>query len=487
MSIPCWECCDFSCGRRVAKVLRAASLAIYLIISCAAIGCDQGPASLESEALETVHDATASVVKETARESISADSRGNASDEPPAIDLDGADKAVSRAIVAASARVRDTPDSAEAWGKLGMTLLAHEFKLPAAHCFERAAALDEQEPRWPYLHARSILLTNPREAVPLLEAAAKLAGKRNLTPRLTLAELLLELGQTDDAERQLRFVLEQEPDTARALIAVARIHFSHGDYLECLSSCRKAEAAGGPRKETALLMAAAERHAGHNERADALLSAAEKLGNPAWRDPFFADAMQLQTGLKPQLVRADRLFGKQKIDESIALLSKTVNEYPDSVWAKLLLGRALIRARRLPEADAVLKEALQLAPDSVEAYFRLGVILNLQKRFRDAAAQFQRAVELKPDFTMAHYNLGYARRELGDLPGAIAAYRHALSCQPDLYVAHAALGDLLARTGQLQEARAQLEIAAKLQPNDAWARGRLQQVMRQLKASGGGD
>ncbi len=472
--------CDFSGGDRKRRVFRAAALGIYLVASFTVVGCDQGKGPAAPEKLDAATDTIRDESQRNSSKTSFKEPKADIISAPPQVDLEGADKAVVRAVNAASEGVRDAPDSAAAWGKLGMTLLAHEYRLPAAQCFERAAALDVQEPRWPYLHARSILLTDPIDAVPLLEQAAKLVGNDNLVPRLVLAELLLELGQPDDAERHLRQILSQEPDNARAFIALARIHFLRGNYHECRSSCRSAAASGGTRKEATLLMANAFQREGATEQADALRTAADAQEDFAWPDPYFADVTQLQTGLKVQLVLADRLFGRQKTEESIAVLKETVKEYPESVWAKLLLGRALIRARQLPEADGVLKEALRLAPNSVEAHFRLGVILNLQRRFRDAAQHFQRAVELKPDFTMAHYNLAYARREMGDMQGAIDAYRRALSCQPDLFIAHAALGDVLARKGYLQEGREHLETATQLQPDNTWARSRLQAVIREM-------
>ena len=45
-------------------------------------------------------------------------------DAPPEVELGGADPAAADAIRASRERVRASPDSADAWGRLGMVLLA---------------------------------------------------------------------------------------------------------------------------------------------------------------------------------------------------------------------------------------------------------------------------------------------------------------------------------------------------------------------------
>ncbi|MBI5758391.1 MAG: hypothetical protein HZA46_07730, partial [Planctomycetales bacterium] len=72
-------------------------------------------------------------------------------DEPPDIDSSATSPSVARAIKDARQRVLVQPRSAEAWGRLGMLLLAHEFDEQANTCLIRAAELNPQEFRWPYL------------------------------------------------------------------------------------------------------------------------------------------------------------------------------------------------------------------------------------------------------------------------------------------------------------------------------------------------
>jgi tetratricopeptide (TPR) repeat protein len=404
--------------------------------------------------------------------------------QPPTVDLAGVDPSVARAIERAMEAVGKSPTEASVWGQLGMTLLAHEFSSQAVECFVQAAARDPDDPRWPYLHARSIILMSPTSAVPLLERAATLAGHEPEAPCLRLVELLLELNERDAAQRHLETFLQHNSSSARAQLAQGRLYFLQGDYAACLASLDQAAKHGGARKSVGVLMAEALRRLGQPETAELRRREADQMSEPSWPDPYFDHVSQLRTGLKAQLVRSDQLFGQGKIDESIRLLERTIGDYPESDWARILLARALIRERRLGEAERVLAEALKLAPQSVEAQFRMGVTHHLGGRHREAAEWFRKAVQGKPDFAMGHFNLGYCLAQLGDADGAITAYRTAVRCQPDLYDAHAALGDLLARQGKSQEAIEHLELALMLKPGDAWATKRREQLMPRQPTGG---
>jgi cytochrome c-type biogenesis protein CcmH/NrfG len=122
--------------------------------------------------------------------------------EPPAPDLSGSDPGVRAAVEAASARVREQPRSVEAWGELGMVLLANDFLAEARSVLARCSELAPSEARWPYLEALADLkgVPDPERAIAHLERAVK-AGGRDPLPRLRLGELLLEHGRLDGSSR----------------------------------------------------------------------------------------------------------------------------------------------------------------------------------------------------------------------------------------------------------------------------------------------
>ncbi len=406
---------------------------------------------------------------------------------PPEVVFDDVDPAVVSAVQSAQAAARLSPDSATAWGTLGMTLYAHEFVEQAAISFGHAAQCDRSDARWPYLRALSTQQADPERAVPLLRTASELCHDKIDVPRMRLVELLIELDKVDEAQQTLSPLLQGKPDDARVRLAAGRLTFRRGELQECLGHLEVARRHRAGRKQAMLLMAKVYHRLGEPDKARALSKGVMTTSEGAWPDPYRSQAMSLQTGVKPLLVRADVAFGRGRVDEAITLLAKARAEYPDSLFARIHLGRALIRKRRLPEAEAVLQEALDLAPESVEAQFRMGVALYLQKRWPEAAQWYRTAVKLKPDFTMAYYNLGFCLKDLGDPEGSIEAFRKAIECEPDQFEAQALLGEMLARQGRHDEALEHLRQAVKLKPENSFANRRLDEVSRELAEGQGAE
>src|SRR5205814_8250028 len=91
--------------------------------------------------------------------------RGNHT-SPPIVNLTGIDPAVRQAVDSARAAVLANSESADAWGNLGMILLAHGLPDESALvCLSRAEQLDARQPRWPYLYASILLRTDPEAAI----------------------------------------------------------------------------------------------------------------------------------------------------------------------------------------------------------------------------------------------------------------------------------------------------------------------------------
>ena len=106
---------------------------------------------------------------------------------PPEVDLAGIDPAIKKAIEEARSKVIAEPDSAQAWGRLGMVLITHDFRLPAAFCLEQAERLDPAEVRWPYFQALgAIAFGEGEKALPKLESI-RLLNLQLLTEKLLIA------------------------------------------------------------------------------------------------------------------------------------------------------------------------------------------------------------------------------------------------------------------------------------------------------------
>jgi protein O-GlcNAc transferase len=400
--------------------------------------------------------------------------------EPPAVDLTGIDPAVVRAIEAAQAAVKESPRSAQAWGLLGKTLLVHDFHIPSSVCLAQAERLDPTTARWAYLQGLALAVADPPDpiaAIQNFQRAVALGHDEPDTLRLRLGEALLEQDRLDEAEQQFQRVLQLEPANGRAHLGLARVAIRRGD-LEA-SKGHLQHALGDPhaRKASRLLLLEVEQRLGKEPAADEMQKAARLPQDPAWPDPYWADALKLRTGMKAQLYKAEGLLRQRRFSEAIPLLQQTAHDYPDSYYAWLTLGRALVKQRNLTAAEQVLRKALKLAPDSAEVQFHLGVALFRQENYRAAEEFFRAATESKPNFAAAHYNLGHCLLQKGDRAGAEQSFRTALRCKEDYADAHTMLSSLLAKDGRVAEAFAQARLALKFNPNDAAAKGLIQQLL----------
>ncbi|RIK83894.1 MAG: hypothetical protein DCC68_02705 [Planctomycetota bacterium] len=416
---------------------------------------------------------------------------------PPKLDFVDVDRAVVAAIQRAEEGVRKNPDSADAWGKLGMVLLAHEFDEAAAACLAQTEILQPDEPRWPFLQGMAVLRWRPGDAVPLLERAVKrlpplgtsaatesaslseaqkAAGASAI--RLRLFELYVELDRPKDAEAPLRQFLKTDPENGRAHLIAARIALRGGRLEECLREVELAGYARPAQKPVHELRAEAFSRQGRKTDAEAERRMAAGVAQVAWPGPYDDDLDSLRTGLKVALSRADRYYVNGKPQASIDVLNDVVKEYPESEWAWILLGRAQIKLRRLDEAQASLEKALAISPKSADALFRMGVVHFVRGEYAEAAEWYRKVIEQKADHPVALYNLGQCARHLKQPDVAADYFRQAIACAPDNFELLFALGALLADEGKTEEGRRYLEQAKKLSPRDPRVLERLYELDR---------
>jgi tetratricopeptide (TPR) repeat protein len=406
---------------------------------------------------------------------------------PPLIDLTEVDPAVRRAVESARAAVLHTPDSATAWGKLGMVLMAHGLPIEASTaCLAQAERLEPRQPRWPYLQAIGVVTTDPEAAIPKLQRAVELCDCDPDAPRLQLGEVLLDRGRFEEAADQFRRVVQKQPNNARASLGLGRVTFEKGALSESVSHLQPCLSDAHTRKAANLLLAQIHTRLGNESAAEqARRQAADLPKDTDWPDRFQDEVDQQQVGKQPMLALADRLIHQGHHKEAFRLLQRAVHDYPDSPWAWVMVGRACLGGNDLPAAERALRKATELGPDVAEAHFYLGVALILQKKTVAATTCFRKATELKPDFALAHYNLGHSLKEQGDDAGAIAAFRTAINCKPDEGRAHFNLAQLLIKRGQRDDALVHLRHAVRLNPTDPAAKTLLEQVEKQAAVPGG--
>jgi tetratricopeptide (TPR) repeat protein len=348
---------------------------------------------------------------------------------PPEIELTGTDPEIAEAITSAREQVLREPQSAEAWGRLGMVLRAHDNGAQANECFAVAEELDPTEPRWPYLQGLTLLLTDPDAGIDCLRRAV---ARANSTPgpRLRLAEALLARGELDEAEEQFRTLLERYPGYPRALVGLGRLQYERGDLRESATTLRQARESPLVRKEASQLLAKVAYRLDDHKTLKELGDVAGLPEDPPWSDPIVGEVESLRVGKKADLERAEFLLTHGQGREAVEVLEQLTTRRPEDAEGWLALGRTLVQLQSYSQARQALREAVRLDPDSVEGWFKLGVAEHGRGDPGAATECFRKVVALKPDHVFAQYNLGQCLKDRGDRAGAREAFRAALRARP---------------------------------------------------------
>ena len=346
------------------------------------------------------------------------------------------------------------------------------------HC--GAAQLSPSNPQWLYLQGVYQAESNLDAGLALLKRSVQLEGSVP-TPRLVLAETLLQVDGTDEAAEHFQFVLRTDPENARALHGMGRVARNRGELRASLDYLKRSAAAAPRIQATHILLAQVHQGLGDQKHAEMERARAASLSaNTAWPDPYCSMRGGRLRGQRLIVDRATALLNENRAEEAVRL----VHELPESSvpwFAKhLTLGRAYYKLGDYRAAEKAFREALRLKPDSVEVLQGFGMLLKQQEKFSAAAEYLPKAVELQPEAGVWHFRLGHCLEMEGQTAEAIVEYREAVRLVPDSGASQKALGSALLAKGQKAEALTALERTCQLAPKDADARRRLDALRESL-------
>jgi tetratricopeptide (TPR) repeat protein len=401
---------------------------------------------------------------------------------PPVVNTTGFDPVIAAAIAQARKAALSSPRSAEARGRMGMVLLAHQIRAEAGECFGQASAFAPSEPRWPYFLGLAQLVDNPMAAATNLDRAVRLFPEHESAPRLRLADTLLSLGRVDEAEAHYRQVQQRESNSAPAALGLGKVANARDRLSEAADFLAAATQNPSTRRAAHRLLLNVTQRLGRTNEAEQLAKALAALPNDnPLPDPFLAEVEQLKTGEQVWIDLADEWIKTGRVGDAARLLEKTVQTYPNSDHAMFFLGRARLRLGDAAGAEAILLRAVELAPASLEAQMQLGVLRLSRGRARDAQRCFRAAIQAKPNLGEAWFNLGLSLgNEINSRAESIAAFREAIRLKPNLIEAYLGLAVVLRADGQNQAAAYELRRALDLQPGEPLR----QRLLDQLKLTG---
>jgi len=189
---------------------------------------------------------------------------------------------------------------------------------------------------------------------------------------------------------------------------------------------------------------------------------------------------------------AEFLWRLQRDDEGNRVMEAAVRAFPADASLRVAWGRALAqqsryvdaarsleKARELGATDpaslsllaacyseagdgaaarAVLSDGVRLHPTDATLRSDLGRLLLAAGLADDALGQLEEGARLKPKSAEIRLNLGRAQEALGRLDAAEASYRESMRLAPNLPGPHYSLGRLLVKAGRRADGEAQLAI-----------------------------
>ena len=332
-------------------------------------------------------------------------------------------------------RVRiDEPSTApaalgDAYGRLGMLLLAATYVDAAEASLRNAQTLMPDDVRWPYYLGRIHEANGDlAESARSYERAVELQPN-GLAERILLADVLLAQGEVEAAERTYSETLEQHPDSAAAQVGLGRVALTRQDYSEAAARFERALALAPWATGVHYPLALAYRGLGDTGKAEAHL---QQRGDVE--------------ALPPDPLR-------QQLDE----LLESANAY------NIRGGRALDAGNYRAAAD-LFRRGLELDPSDPSLRQRLGVALFQLGDSSGAMAEFERVVRTAPEQAQARFSLGVLLADQGRDREAIDHLSAALERDPAYIQARVQLADVLARNGRPDEALSHYDEALALDP-----------------------
>ena len=359
-----------------------------------------------------------------------------------------------------------------------MVLHAHRLVGPAAAAYTEAARLDDEDHRWPHLHARVVETAAPEAALALTEEALR----RNPYSSATLAlkaRVLEALGEHEAAAAAWDALQQVAPGSVEALLALGRRHLASGELEEAGATFERL-VEGSPTSAAGWSFLSQVRR--RRDDADGAAAAAARartasrapsLGGTADPDPLLAAVQDLRADARGREARARRAAAAGDHDTAETIYRRLLDERPESADLHYNHGNALARLGRTDEAEAAYRAALEREPDSSPALANLANLMARTGRDTEADALYRRSAANDRTHLPTLLGASSLHFQRGNLREAERFLREALAQEPGHPAALQGLGQLLATAGRLAEAAATLSEALAAAERDRAAEGQL--------------
>lgn len=377
---------------------------------------------------------------------------------PPVPDLaprlDEFDPTSRKQIRDAAEQARLIPENAEANGRMGMLLHAHQRYEFAEPFYLRARILDPSSFSWAYyLGIIQGRLGKPPEAASSLRLATQLKPGY-LPARLALAEALRKLGELEESRKLYRRIVRDRPGSASAWAGLGRISWEAGEVSEAVENYQKA-VDRFPRYGAAhYALGLAHRSLGNLEKTQEHLSHFQRHSGqrPPVEDPLLNAVQALESRAGHFLREGFVLREARKYKEAATAFEEVLKLEPGHSIAHANLVSLYIALRNPAKVEDHYRSAVAGDPGLYKTHYNFGTYLGWRGRTADAIVALRKAVEINPFHADSHSNLGHLMAQLGESTEAEKHMRLAIRHQPNFPLPHFNLGRLLLTQGRYEEA-----------------------------------
>jgi len=261
---------------------------------------------------------------------------------------------------------RTTPPAelGDAYGELGLILMAAEYYEGAASCYLTAQALVPDDARWPYYLGHLYRITGEgAKAAEFFSRALELQPAD--TPTLIwLGEMYLDQDRPDQAEPLFLQALSRDPSSAAALSGAGRAALAGQDLPRAIDYLERALAVEPRALSLHYSLAAAYRGLGQLDRAGTHLER-RGSGRPLPRDPLMEAYEAVLHSPLTYETQGLRALDSGRVKEAGDLFRKGLELAPDDPGLLHRLGTALFMAGDTAGAVQQFEQALRRAPGAV--------------------------------------------------------------------------------------------------------------------------
>jgi superkiller protein 3 len=248
--------------------------------------------------------------------------------------------------------------------------------------------------------------------------SAALKNEKEVSYVLARAEMLIVLGRSNEALKQLQSRLEDFGTSAAIHDAIGQLLISHGDYGPAVDALRQASVLAGDDNLIREHLAMAYFY--NRQYRDCI-----DVINRLMKD----DRNTKRSELHLTLGECQLNLGRTREARSCFDTASTLD--PSSATAWLSLAKAALQLDDTRRAEIAVRKAMALAPDRAETHIMLGYLRLREEKLPEALNAFRRASTLDAQDPVSVCMIGYVMEKSGHPEQALKYYAKALRLKPD--------------------------------------------------------